>query len=156
MTAIEQKQSQFQKISIPCKRFVQHSISGHWKISCSISSIFTSSRVHPILLCQMIKLHFEALGGGLAPLFEWRGLKQPLGLPENLGGKMMFPENPGIVASCSVGVGRLVADCDSSVFEGRVIRLQVVHFVHLDIVGNINWTFTRVYMDIYSHIDITC
>lgn len=24
----------------------------------------------------------EALGGGLAPLFEWRGLKQPPGLSE--------------------------------------------------------------------------
>ena len=40
-----------------------------------------------------VKWHFEALGGGLAPLFEWRGLKQPLGLPENPGSdeKMMFP-----------------------------------------------------------------
>ena len=128
----------------PTKDFLQHSISGHWKNS--VLSVRSSSPAEYILLCQM---SFWGPWWWFSSTLRMAWLEAAVGAPweSRLWWEDDVPIPCGIVASCSVGVGRLVADCDSALFEGPVIPLQVVHFVHLKIIGNIKWYINGRFLD---------
>ena len=148
MTAIEQKQSQFQTISIPYKRFVQHSISGHWKNS--VLSVRSSSPAEYILLCQMA---FWGPWWWFSSTLRMAWLEAAVGAPweSRLWWEDDFPIPWGIVASCSVG--RKIG-CRLWFFTFWGTRYSFAGSAFCPSQYNweyqmiYKWTFPRVYMDI--------